>query len=85
MLTTVVNVLLIAAIAYMVYSIGATNYKAKRQINVYIDETNKIALVTPNKKANDEGINEVFDELDWDYTVRVLVKSNVHIKGAYRK
>jgi hypothetical protein len=85
MLTAVVNVLLIAAIVYMLYSIAASNYKADCQINVYIDETNKKALIVPQKKASDEEIDEVACELRWDYTTRLVVNSNLNIRGAYRK
>jgi len=85
MLTAVVNVLLIAAIVYMLYTIASSNYKADRQINIYIDETNKLAIVAPQKKASDEDIDEVFDDLSDHYTVREFINPDVKIKGAYRK
>lgn len=83
--TLIINAILIAAIAYMVCDTAALRYKQKRQINIYIDETNKLAIVAPQKKASDEDIDEVFDDLSDDYTVREFINPDVKIKGAYRK
>lgn len=83
--TLIINAILVAAIAYMVCDTVAMRYKQKRQINIYIDETNKLAIVAPQKKASDEHIDEVFDDLSEHYTVRWFIKPDVKIKGAYRK
>ncbi|MDK9859266.1 hypothetical protein [Staphylococcus equorum] len=83
--TLIINAILVAAIAYMVCDTAALRYKQKRQINIYIDETNKLAIVAPQKKASDEDIDEVFDDLDKNYIVREFIKPDVKIKGAYRK
>lgn len=85
MLTTVVNVLLIAVIVYMVYSIAASNYKFDRQINVYIDETNNLAIVASKKKVSEESIEQVHESLVYTYDEVIMVAPNVKTKGGYRK
>lgn len=59
--------------------------KRNKQINVYIDETNKMALVAPQKKASAEDIEEIQDRLEYTYDKVVMVAPKVKIKGAYRK
>lgn len=85
MLSIAVNAILVAAITYMVGSTAALRYKQKRQINVYIDETNRIATVAPQKKASAEDIEEIHQNLIYTYDEVIMVAPKVKIKGAYRK
>lgn len=83
--TLIINTLLIAAIVYLVSDTAALRYKQKRQINVYIDETNRIATVAPQKKASAEDIEEIHQNLIYTYDEVIMVAPKVKIKGAYRK
>lgn len=56
-----------------------------RQINVYIDETNKKALIVPQKKASAEDIEETHQNLIYTYDEVIIVSPDVIFKGAYRK
>lgn len=85
MAVILINTLLIVAIVYMVGSAAAMNYRQKRQINVYIDETNKIATVAPQKKASAEDIENVYQNLIYSYDEVIMIAPKVEIKGAYRK
>lgn len=85
MAVILINTLLIVAILYMVGSAAAMNYRQKRQINVYIDETNKIATVAPQKKASAEDIENVYQNLIYSYDEVIMIAPKVEIKGAYRK
>lgn len=84
-LTILVYVVLLAAIVYMVCSTAAVRHKQKQQINVYIDETNKIAVVAPQKKASAEDIECIHQNLIFTYDEVIMVAPKVKIKGAYRK
>lgn len=84
-LVVLINTLIIVTILYMVGSAAAMNYNQKRQINVFIDETNKIAVVAPQKKASAEDIEEIQDRLERTYDKVIMVAPKVKIKGAYRK
>lgn len=81
----IINIILIAAITYMVCDTAAVRHRQKRQINVYIDETNSIAVVAPQKKASAEDIDEVHQNLIYTYDEVIMVAPKVKIKGAYRK
>lgn len=83
--TLIINAILVAAITYMVYDTAAGGYRQKRQINVYIDETNKIAVVAPQKKASAEDIEQIHQNLIYTYDEVIMVAPKVKIKGAYRK
>lgn len=85
MAVVLINTLLIVAILYMVGSAAAMNYRQKRQINVYIDETNKIATVAPQKKARAEDIENIYQNLVFTYDEVIMITPKVEIKGAYRK
>lgn len=85
MLSIAVNAILIAAIVYMVCSTAAVRYKQKRQINIYIDETNSTVVVAPQKKASAEDIDEVHQNLIYTYDEVILIAPKVKIKGACRK
>lgn len=84
-LTIVLNVVLLAAIVYMVCSTAAERRKQKQQINVFIDETNKIAVVAPQVKASAEDIECLHQNLTFTYDEVIMVAPKVKIKGAYRK
>lgn len=83
--TLIINTLLIAAIVYLVCDTAAVRYRQKRQINVYIDETNRIATVAPQKKASAEDIEQIHQNLIYTYDEVIMVAPKVKIKGAYRK
>lgn len=83
--TLIINIILIAAITYMVCDTAAVRYRQKRQINVYIDETNRIATVAPQKKASAEDIEQIHQNLIYTYDEVIMVAPKVKIKGAYRK
>ena len=83
--TLIINAILVAAIAYMVCDTATLRYKQKRQINVYIDETNSIATVAPQKKASAEDIEQIHQNLIYTYDEVIMVAPKVKIKGAYRK
>ena len=85
MAVILINTLLIVAILYMVGSAAAMNYRQKRQINVYIDETNRIATVAPQKKASAEDIEQIHQNLIYTYDEVIMAAPKVKIKGAYRK
>lgn len=85
MIVVLINTLLIVAIVYMVASSAAVRYRQKRQINVYIDETNKIATVAPQKKASAEDIENVYQNLIYTYDEVIMIAPKVKIKGAYQK
>lgn len=59
--------------------------KQSRQIKVYVDETNKIAFIAPQKKASAEDIEETHHNLIYTYDDVIMVSSDVIFKGAYRK
>lgn len=80
-----INTLLIAAIAYFVCDTAAVRYRQKRQINVYIDETNRIATVSPQKKASAEDVEQIHQNLIYTYDEVIMVAPKVKVKGAYRK
>lgn len=84
-LSILINIVLPAAIVYFVCDTAATRYKQKRKINVYVDETNKIATVAPQKKASAEDIENVYQNLIYTYDEVIMVAPKVEIKGAYRK
>lgn len=83
--TLIINAILVAAIAYMVCDTAALRYKQKRQINIYIDETNKLAIVAPQKKASQEDIEEIYQSIIYPYDEVIMVSQDVIFKGAYRK
>ncbi|MDK9853143.1 hypothetical protein [Staphylococcus equorum] len=83
--TLIINAILVAAITYMVCDTAALRYKQKRQINVYIDETNRIATVAPQKKASQEDIEEIYQSIIYSYDEVIMVSQDVIFKGAYRK
>lgn len=83
--TLIINAILVAAITYMVCDTATLRYKQKRQINIYIDETNKIAVVAPQKKASAEDIEQIHQNLIYTYDEVIMVAPKVKIKGAYRK
>ena len=85
MVELIINIIFLAAIAYFVCDTSALRYKQKQQINVYIDETNRIATVAPQKKASAEDIDEVHQNLIYTYDEVIMVAPKVKIKGAYRK
>ena len=85
MVVVLINTLLITAIVYTVGSTAAVRYRQKRQINVYIDETNRIATVAPQKKASAEDIEQIHQNLIYTYDEVIMVAPKVKIKGAYRK
>ncbi|MCD9055014.1 hypothetical protein LDK94_06650 [Staphylococcus arlettae] len=59
--------------------------KQNKQIKVYVDEMNKIAFIAPQKKANNENIEEVHQNLIYTYDEVIIVCPEVNFKGAYRK
>lgn len=83
--TLIINAILVAAITYMVCDTATLRYKQKRQINIYIDETNRIATVAPQKKASAEDIEQIHQNLIYTYDEVIMVAPKVKIKGAYRK
>lgn len=56
-----------------------------KQIKVYVDETNKIAFIAPQKKASQEDIEEIYQSIIYSYDEVIMVSQDVIFKGAYRK
>lgn len=56
-----------------------------KQIKVYLDETNKIAFIAPQKKASQEDIEEIHQSIIYSYDEVIMVSHDVIFKGAYRK
>lgn len=59
--------------------------KRNKQIKVYVDETNKIAFIAPQKKASQEDIEEIYQSIIYSYDEVIMVSQDVIFKGAYRK
>ena len=59
--------------------------KHNKQIKVYLDETNKIAFIAPQKKASQEDIEEIHQSIIYSYDEVIMVSHDVIFKGAYRK
>ena len=59
--------------------------KHNKQIKVYLDETNKIAFIAPQKKARQEDIEEIHQSIIYSYDEVIMVSHDVIFKGAYRK
>ena len=83
--TAVINIMLIALIASIAYDFMTTKPKSKRKIKVYVEETNKIAFIAPQKKASDEDIEEIHLNLVYTYDEVIMVPHDVIFKGAYHK
>ncbi len=59
--------------------------KHNKQIKVYLDETNKIAFISPQKKANEEDIEEIHQNIIYSYDEVIMASHDLIFKGAYRK
>ena len=51
----IINIILIAAITYMVCDTAAVRHRQKRQINVYIDETNSSSSRSTSEESKCRG------------------------------
>lgn len=59
--------------------------KHNKQIKVYLDETNKIAFIAPQKKVSDRDIEEIHQNIIYSYDEVIMVSHDVIFKGAYHK
>ncbi|UXU53188.1 hypothetical protein [Staphylococcus arlettae] len=77
----IVNAFLLVALFWLLYREARDRYKYNRQVNVHIDETNRVAFIAPRPKADDEDIDSISSELRGLYKTVLVFESDVNLRG----